>query len=294
MHSFKTLSRLPRKVLVALASGTLLLSTSSGWLSTAQAVESNVHPYPFNGNSYGNRDPHNTIEQYYLFSNFPSQNLGEFPHALDVYSRPFPGKLMAATEIGYFTGTGKNAISETVQVKYIPRLFLEYFHKGIVRTCTFELVDDGAHTTEDWGLLRNDLSAKPADNALKNLIGLLKDNGSGFTAGTLDYSFTFEPPLGYDQTEYVHSLLLQKSNGNYYLASWHEISNNNISRVPPRQIKPAAMPTTINLKTPLLSAKVHVLQAVGSMVSTSKSVLDNSITLDVRDSVSIVELDASK
>src|SRR5690606_35790567 len=66
----------------------------------------------------------------------------------------------------------------------------------------------------NFGLLRNDLSPKPAFAALKNLIAICSDPGGGSAApGALDYR------VGGDQENLRH-LLLQKSDGSFYLALW--------------------------------------------------------------------------
>ena len=48
-----------------------------------------------------------------------------------------------ATETGYYTmNDGVQGIDFTAQAKYMPRLFLEYFRRGIVRTYSYELLDE--------------------------------------------------------------------------------------------------------------------------------------------------------
>jgi len=255
----------------------------------------NFHPYPFGGNPTDGYFSYNTLKYYYLHGNFPSVNIDEYPHALVVFSRPFGSKPMAATETGYFTGTDNKAISENVHAKYMPRLFLEYFRKGIVRTCSYEFVDQGKNLgwmEANFGLLRNDLSPKPAYTALKNMIGLLKDPGASFTPGSLNYTITVNPPAGYNRTQYVHSVLLQKQNGKFYLALWHEISNNDISTSPAREIAPPNMPTAIAFNSSISSAIVHSLENNGSMSSTPVTINNNTININVKDRVSIIEITA--
>jgi len=162
------------------------------------------HPYPGGGNSYSVPFNYNTIQKYYWQGNFPAVNIDEWPYAFDVLSIPFGNKPMAATETGY--NTSKKGISERMHGKYMPILFLEYFRKGIVRTFSYEFVDEWNapnNPEANFGLLRNDLSPKPAYTALKNLISLLKDPGLNFTPGSLDYSFSVQPPPGYDRTRLI-------------------------------------------------------------------------------------------
>ncbi len=257
----------------------------------------NFHPYPNGGNPFNNPFSYDTISKYYWQSNFPSVNLDEHALAFDVYAPPFRSKPMAATETGYYTNKIPKGISETMHGKYMPRLFLEYFRLGIVRTCSYEFVDeskDPGNPQTNYGLLRNDLSPKPAYTALKNLIGVLKDTGPSFTKGSLNYTLTFKPPAGYDRTEYVHHLLLQKRDRSFYLVVWHEISNGDISSTPVREIKPPVMPTKLRLKTPISSARVYSLDDSGNMSSVPATISNKTISLDVTDKAMIVKLIPTK
>ena len=144
-------------------------------------------------------------------------------------------KPVQATETGYHTalnwdGDHKPA-SEAAQAVYTPRLFLEYFRRGIVRTFSYELLDEFAdpgreESESNFGLLRNDLSPKPAFTALHNLISILADPGPSFAPGKLGYT------VSGDQDD-LHQLLLQKRDGSYYLALWRADSVwDNESRTP--------------------------------------------------------------
>lgn len=257
----------------------------------------NFHPYPGGGNGYSYPFNYNTIAKYHWHGNFPSVNIDEWPYAFDVYQPPFGSKPMAATETGYNTSTASKGISEKMHSKYMPRLFLEYFRVGIARTCSYELVDEWnqpGNPEANYGLLRHDLSPKPAYTALKNLIGLVKDPGANFTPGSLDYTLAVNPPTGYNRTQYVHHLLLQKQDGNFYLVLWHEISNGDTSSTPVRAIAPPPMPTKVKLNTPISSATIYSLDDSGKMSSRAATISKNTISLDVGDKVRIIKLVPSK
>lgn len=158
----------------------------------------NVHPYP-------NAAP-------------PEQNV---PAYLSRAALNSGGKPVIATETGYNTALGSNdellPVSEAAMATYVPRLYLEYFARGIVRTYDYELLDEWpnpglADPQASFGLLRNDLSPKPAFSALRNLISILQDPAGG-AAGALDYS------VGGDRSD-LHRVLLRKQDGSYYLALW--------------------------------------------------------------------------
>ena len=253
----------------------------------------NFHPYPNGGNPFSDPFSYNTIDKYYWHGNFPSINIDEFPYAFDIYKPSFGSKPMAATETGYHTSTAAKGISETMHAKYIPRLFLEYFRKGIVRTCLYELVDvanDRNNPEANYGLLHNDLSPKPAYTALKNMISVLKDPGRSFTPGSLKYTLSFKPPAGYERTQYLHHLLLQKRDRSFYLVLWHEISNGDTTSTPAREIKPPAMPTMLTLKTPISRAQVYSLDDSGNMSEAAATISNNTLILDIPDKVTIVKL----
>ena len=131
-----------------------------------------------------------------------------------------------ATETGYHTALNWDGehlpVSEDAMATYIPRLFLDYFSRGIPRTFSYELVDekpDPAHAVREsnFGLLRNDWSPKPAFVALRNTISILADPGPAFAPESLDYS------VGGSRAE-LHQVPLQKRDGSFYLALWRATS----------------------------------------------------------------------
>lgn len=253
----------------------------------------NMHSYPFGGNPFNNPYSYATIAKYYWQGNFPSLNIDEHPYIFDVYGSPFGSKPMVSTETGYSTTNLYRGISEKAHGQYMPRLFLEYFRKGIPRTCSYEFVNQWNNPNNaeaNFGLLRNDLSAKPAYKALQNLISVLKEPGANFVPGVLDYSVTVTPPAGYNRTKFVHSLLLQKSHGKFFLVIWHEISNGDISTTPTREINSPAMPTTITLNTPISRALTYTINDAGDMDLVGTTITDNKISLDVQETVKIIEL----
>ncbi|MBW4665173.1 MAG: hypothetical protein KME01_13385 [Chroococcus sp. CMT-3BRIN-NPC107] len=256
----------------------------------------NFHPYPFGGNPYNNPFAYNTITKYYWDSNFPSVQMDENPFAFDVLAVPYGNKPMVATETGYFTTSTSRGISEKVHARYMPRLFLEFFRKGVARTCSYEFIDEWNQPTNseaNFGLLRNDMSPKPAYTALKNLITRLRDTSKTaktFTTKPLDYTLTVTPPSGYNRTQYVHSLLLQKTNNSFYLVLWHEVSNTDNSVTPTRTIDPPAMPTKVTLNTPIRTASVFSLDDAGNTTETSVAIANKTVSLDVTDKVKILVL----
>lgn len=140
----------------------------------------------------------------------------------DTVRPTFHSKPIVVTETGYHNSLKpppgqQPGVSEAGAAIYVPRLFLEHFRFGIARTYLYELADEkpepaGLDPEQHFGLVRSDLSRKPAFFALRNMIALLKDPGSRFDPGRLDFDVRAPQP--------VSRLLLQKRNGRFYLVLW--------------------------------------------------------------------------
>ena len=176
------------------------LGDLSAWLDYG-----NMHPYP--GGNAPDRDVHLDDEFRLAAKNSAAEPV-------------------QATETGYHNGTASDVghlpASEHAAGVYMPRLYLDYFRRGIARTFAYELVDqrpDPGDTDSEasFGLLRNDFSEKPAYTALKRLLRLLSDRGPHFEASWLD--LTVE-----GATAGLRQLLLQKRDGTHYLALWRATS----------------------------------------------------------------------
>lgn len=144
-----------------------------------------------------------------------------------------------STEAGYRTSS-VDGVPESLQEKYIPRILLYNFNYKVKRTYIHELIDstgNTADTSDNWGILRFNLSPKPAYTILKNMIAFLSDPGSKaktFKLGSFMYKLepatkTSLPNL--DTTyhtnnfSFVKSTFLQKSNGKYYIILWNARSS---------------------------------------------------------------------
>jgi len=140
-----------------------------------------------------------------------------------------------ATEAGYHTALQSTnqqpPISEAAGAKYFPRLLAEYFNRGIARTYTYELYDQGtdlADQEKNWGLVRHDYTPKPAYRAEKNLIALLGEakwnagdkawHRRPLAPGSLTYALSGD-------TQDVHHTLLQKADESFYLLLWQEVTS---------------------------------------------------------------------
>ena len=273
--------------------------------SLAEFVDwGNFHPYPYAGNSMSYPMPYAGVQKYFWQTNQPTVNIDEWPYAFDVFQGAFTdgrgAKPMAATETGYYTGTSKRSITESTEAKYIPRLFAEYFRHGVVRTFVYEFMDEGTNLVEkeqNFGLLHHDLSPKPAFVALSSLIDLLQDRAGSFTPTSLAYHISVQPSDGYTRTQYLHDLLLQKSDGDFYLLLWHEVASSSLADSDGKELAGTAR----DLVTPSLTVSVALPPAVESATQfsydpswrlqpESLAIEAGDVTLSIGDTITVLKL----
>lgn len=201
-------------------------------------------------------------------------------------------KPIIVTESGYNNGTNLQAselgVSEQAAAKYLLRLFLEYFNRGIKSFYTYELIDLKPNSQKDnnglhYGLLRNDGSPKAAFIALKNIISLLQDFKTSTTNNYTVKSLKYE--LRGNQKN-IHHTLVQKNNGTFYLIVWQEVPsfdrlNKTDIIVPKRSLK-------LILETSIDRASIY--QPVISPSATNLYKNPKQLDLEVSDHPLIIEL----
>jgi hypothetical protein len=144
--------------------------------------------------------------------------------ALDEAHKVCGTKPLVATETGYHNRTaerGHPGVSEAAAAKYIPRLLLEYFDRGVVRTYLYEFADEKPDPEmrdmeQHFGLIHVDGTPKPAFIALRNLITVLQDLGPAFEPR--DFAFTLE-----GDTKDIRHVLLARRDGAFDLIVWLEV-----------------------------------------------------------------------
>ncbi|HLM22890.1 MAG TPA: hypothetical protein VK390_15380 [Propionibacteriaceae bacterium] len=133
---------------------------------------------------------------------------------------------IVASETGYHNATnytdanGHHPTAEAEAGKYMSQLHFAYQRRGVHRTFGYEMVDAHAESPlidpeDHFGIVRNDLTEKPAYVALDNMMDLLADSSTG-TLTPLEYAVTGAPAT-------FKSYLLQKSNGEHWLAMWNDV-----------------------------------------------------------------------
>jgi hypothetical protein len=214
----------------------------------------------------GNREAALDLSPYLDYGNIHSYPDGEPPEAnitewLEAAPSMSGSKPVMATETGYhnaLASTGaQRPVSEAAAAAYLPRLFLQYFRLGVARTFPYELVDEFpdpglVEPESDFGLLRNDLTPKPAFAAISNLIAILEDPGGEFAPQRLQYT------LAGDRAQ-LSQLLLEKSDGRFYLALWRAGSvwdpENRTA------LRPGSAPVELSFATPPQSVRAYVPNA---------------------------------
>ncbi len=196
--------------------------------------------------------------------------------------RPYAGgKPIIATENGYpDNGATVDAVPQDVAGRYMPRLLMEQYRQGIMRTYIYELADWSA--SGNYGILNHDLSPKPAFRSVKSLLNLLSDPGPAFTPQNLGYSVQ-------GGTNEVRHMVFQKRDGTYFLAVWVEAASwNNAGErvtVPPQSV-------TVTTTLPWRVTRKHRWQLDGSSSpSTALALLPTkTIPLDISDKLTVIEL----
>lgn len=163
----------------------------------------NLHPYP-------GEDP-------------PHMRLGwPFQTALDWGRTTYGQHAYWVTENGYWNKSPNGShISERAAGVYTPRMLLDHFRHGVLRTQLYELIDLNSasdQVIENYGLLRTDGAAKPAFTALSNLLAITKDTVEA--SGDLGFSITCTSDCRTDDP--VRHVLLARSDGTYDVAFWSE------------------------------------------------------------------------
>jgi hypothetical protein len=161
-----------------------------------------------------------------------------------------PDEPLVTTEAGYHNATSTEnshpGVPEDVAGAYLPRLLLEHVARGEQRMYSYELIDsfddpDRTNPEAHFGLLRHDLSPKPAYTAMKRLLALLADPGPTFEPGSLDVTATGLP-------EDARCLLTQKRDGRFVLLLWRDVSLFDPANQTPVPVDPVE--TTLVLNAP--------------------------------------------
>jgi hypothetical protein len=262
------------------------------------------HPYMYRGNGDAPVGiAYDGVPSYFVQTTQPTVYIDEYP----TYFRDFQGpykmgkdqKAMVATETGYYTGTSQYSISEFAQAKYIPRVFAEYFRHSVAKTFIYEFMDEGVdgEMEHSFGLVRADFTPKPAYTALQSLISLLQDGPNFFRPGDLTYGFVPAAHGSFTRTQYAHDLLLEKSDGDFFLLFWHEISDaNRTDRLGTAvvgtdiDVRPPGLAVTITLPDPIVSATLYTYDSHWKLHPEALAIHAHRVSVMARDQLSVLRL----
>ena len=255
-----------------------------------------------------------TVMHSYAGGQMPSRSLtGDVNNNIaGAYRILGPGSVLkpiVVTESGYHTALGSSVVlggaqpgvSEKAQAKYLPRHFAEYFNAGIVRTFTYEFVDEFPDYDTDerqatnaeacFGIVKRDLAPKPAYQSVSRLLRLLGESrwdpaakkwvrpAPNFRPAALSFAL-----LG--DTKNVHHTLLQKADGDFYLLLWQEVSSFDTTKR--ENIANPDARVTLRLTTPAATA-VYAL-ANDRWTTPTGSAHVRTLTVSVPDEIIVVRL----
>lgn len=241
----------------------------------ASMDRANLHNYP------GGLEPEN--------NGFDEEGYGSLEFALRRIAGPVkPGNVApVSTETGYDNAVGNGdgqSVPEAVSARYLPRQYLHSFAAGIPRTYPYEFFDEGTDPgdpEQNFGLIRNDGSPKPAYTAIRAMIELLHDPGPELTPGRLDLTVD-------DVPDGLQQVLLQKRDGTFYLAIW--LGERGWNRDTRTEITVPDTDTTITLPASVSSAAAHRFDESGKLTSKPLDIRRSQIQVPVGDEVTFVEL----
>jgi len=163
--------------------------------------------------------------------------------------------------------------------RWIPRVFLLQFLKGVPRTILYEFCEylpaeegDGA-----YGLVAvpnatdpTILVPKPAYYSLQQLIGLLSDPGNTFTPTSRTYNIT-------TNSSALQHLLMQKRDGSIFLALWVELPiwnpNGGVGGIggynPPIAAAEVSFSLLLGTQSYLATATQHTLNGYGDLINST-------------------------
>jgi hypothetical protein len=207
-----------------------------------------------------------TYGNAHTYPQYSPQSTGAFANlnhdaTLAASSRP-----VAITEFGWTTNNpgGFGNVSETTQAAYTLEGILDAYQLGNPYYFYYALYDDASGA---FGLFKTSNQPKVAAKAMHNFFALLGDTGtsaSSFTPTALSYSLSGMPAS--NGISGGKQLLLQKSDGSYWLALWNEQSLNTASGA---DVSVTPVPVTLTLDSPASIEIYDPLVSTNALQTTS-------------------------
>jgi hypothetical protein len=224
------------------------------------ADDANVHPY-----AYGNTPIGSVIDSNYQRA----------------FGSTSPGPRVI-TETGYTTDpNAARGVTGIEQAQQIVNGLFDAYQSGVSTTYLYELLDEktdpsNANSEMHFGLFNFDNTPKPAAIAIHNLTTILADSAShaaNFQTGHLDYTET-------GATSADHSMLMEKSTGEFDLALWNDAAAGTAQ----------ADPVTVTFSQPYQNVIVHdvITNSTTNYANVSK------VSLNLGGDAMIIEVDPNQ
>jgi hypothetical protein len=209
---------------------------------------------------------------------------GSIDWNLALARRYSPGRPIVSTETGYWDDMAvRDSLPPAVVARYMPRLLLEQFRKGIERTYIYELIDDpvpGIAARSGYGLIRADGSRKPAFSAVANLQRILSDRGP--QPAPVPFDYTVEG--GHAD---VRHMAFQKRDGTMLIALWVERSGYDLDAR--RAIDVPSQSVTVSVPDASPLVKTYQWRDDGSVQEGLQGAGQVRLTVSVTDSLSLLQ-----
>ena len=143
-----------------------------------------------------------------------------------------PDKKLWITETGYEESTnGENRnialVTRKAKAKYLPRIYTNYYLQGqIEKTFLYQLLEPIKTLPTRYGIIDTNLQPTPAYYSIKNMISLLQEAEWNKSRQSWKYPDFKTDSLNYSlegNTTDIKHILLQKSDGTFYLLIWQEV-----------------------------------------------------------------------
>ena len=241
----------------------------------AVGLMGNLSAYADLGNMHDYYSPRYPETPAYGDTFFGCGYYGTFSFNLCVAKVTVPNKPVVSTETGYKS----DAVSDAAIGRYLPRILMMHLQGGVTRTYLYELYDEAF--SPNFGLIRSDLTPKPAYYAIKNLMGIFRDEAGFTTPGKLDYQLS-------GQTGNLQHVLFQKKDGTFLLALWVGVPSADGLQT----LYPSAQNITLKVNTPTGTPQVYSLDDAGSLSTTAAATSNSGLMLSITDKVTVLALPA--
>jgi len=267
----------------------------------ALETQSNLSPYPIYGpslTSSGAYEALGDVSAYFDAANLHNYMQGRHPgtggwgdggygsidYNLALARRYAPGKPIVSTETGYWDDPAlPDSVPAAIVGRYMPRLLLEQFRKGVQRTYIYELIDDkesGVVARSGYGLLGADGSPKPSFRAVSNLLRIFSDRGTDVTPQSFTYNLD-----GGDTN--VRQMAFQKRDGTMLLAVWIEASGFDVGSRQPVAVPPQTVRITAPATLPL--ALSYRWLEDGTVLEDTTGAEQVNISLTINDALTVLQ-----